>query len=113
MKGHKIRSRAQWLQGGEKPTKYFCGLEHRNFINKNIEKIHLENGKTLTKQPEILQEVQHYYSNLFKSRDDNFNSFNLNKHLKGVNITKLNKTDAASLEGPLTTDELGHTLRNI
>ena len=113
MKGHMIRSRTQWLQCGEKPTKYFCGLEHRNFVDKTIKKICLENGKTLTKQSEILQEVQHYYSNLFKSRDDKLNGFNLNKHLKGINITKLNKIDAASLEGPLTTDELGHALRNM
>ena len=113
LEGHMIRSRAQWLQCGEKPTKYFCRLEHKNFVDKTMKKIRLENGKTVTKQSEILQEVKHYYSNLFKSRDDNLNSFKLNKLIKGVNITKLNKIDATSLEGPLTTDELGHALRNM
>ena len=113
LKGHMIRSRAQWLQCGEKPTKYFCRLEHKNFVDKTMKKIRLENGKTVTKQSEILQEVKHYYSNLFKRRDDNLNSFKLNKLMKGVNITKLNKIDATSLEGPLTTDELGHALRNM
>ena len=27
LKGHMIRSRTQWLDEGERPTKYFCGLE--------------------------------------------------------------------------------------
>ena len=35
MKGHLIRSRTQWLSQGEKPTKYFCSLEHHNYTEKN------------------------------------------------------------------------------
>lgn len=31
-----IRSRAHWLEEGEKPSKYFCNLESRNFLNKTI-----------------------------------------------------------------------------
>ena len=31
-----LRSRANWIENGEKPTKYLCSLEKRNFINKNI-----------------------------------------------------------------------------
>ena len=27
LKGHMIRSKAQYIDQGEKPTKYFCGLE--------------------------------------------------------------------------------------
>ena len=30
-----IRSRAQWLNDGEKPSKYFCSLEKYNYIEKN------------------------------------------------------------------------------
>ena len=28
-----IRTHAKWIEEGEKPTKYFCNLEKRNFIN--------------------------------------------------------------------------------
>ena len=31
LKGGMIRSRAKWIQDGEKPTKYFCHLESRIF----------------------------------------------------------------------------------
>ena len=36
IRGEVVRSRARWLYSGEKPSKYFCSLEHKNFINKTI-----------------------------------------------------------------------------
>ena len=37
--GSLIRARANWIENGEKPTRYFCGLENRHFTNKNIKKL--------------------------------------------------------------------------
>ena len=34
MEGVLLRSRARWVGEGEKITKYFCGLEKRNLLNK-------------------------------------------------------------------------------
>lgn len=39
MVGHMIRGKARWVEEGEKPTRYFCSLENRNYINKTIKKI--------------------------------------------------------------------------
>ena len=36
LNGMIIRSRIQWLQEGEKPSRYFCNLENRNFCNKRM-----------------------------------------------------------------------------
>ena len=36
MQGHQERSRVQWLKEGEKPRKYFCSLEHQNYVEKTI-----------------------------------------------------------------------------
>ena len=36
LKIHVIRSRAQHIDKGENPTKYLCGLEHHNSINKTL-----------------------------------------------------------------------------
>ena len=38
IKGEMVRARGNWLKDGEKPTKFFCNLENRNFIEKNNEK---------------------------------------------------------------------------
>jgi hypothetical protein len=53
-----LRSRVQWIEEGEKPTKYFCGLESKNFTSKIIPKIERDDGKTITKQFDILKETK-------------------------------------------------------
>ena len=39
LKGAFIRSRAEWHELGEKPSKYFLNLENKNKINKTINEI--------------------------------------------------------------------------
>ena len=36
VQGQIVRSRMQWLSEGEKPTKFFCKMENRNYLVKNI-----------------------------------------------------------------------------
>jgi hypothetical protein len=50
MKGKLVRSRAQWVDEGEKPTKYFCGLESKNYTSKIIPKVEKDNGEIVTDQ---------------------------------------------------------------
>ena len=66
LKGAYIRSRADWLEFGEKPNKYFLNLENKNRINKNISEIKLENGETITNQGKILDELKNFYSTLYQ-----------------------------------------------
>ena len=33
LQGYFVRSRAKWVELGEKPSKYFCHHESRNFLN--------------------------------------------------------------------------------
>ena len=44
IKGLVLRSKVQWLEEGEKPTKFFASLEKRNYTNKLINKLNI-NGK--------------------------------------------------------------------
>ena len=70
MKGKLVRSRAQWVDEGEKSTKYFCGLESKNYTSKIIPKVEKDNGEIVTDQKEILKEVQYFYENLYKNKDE-------------------------------------------
>ena len=108
-----IGSRAQWLQLGDKPTQYFCGLEHKNFVDKTIKKMRLENGQVITTQAEILEQVRLYYENLFKSKDRDLPDVDLDNLLRGYPIKKLEETDIPPLEGLLTACELGEALNNM
>lgn len=69
--GHMVRSRAQLLEEGEKPSKYFCNLESRNYLNKTIKKIEAEDIGMLHEQGEILDYVKKYYEKLYASVDTN------------------------------------------
>ena len=42
---------------GGKPTKYFCGLESRNYTSKTIFKVKKDNDSIVNKQEEVLKEV--------------------------------------------------------
>ena len=67
----------QWLEEGERPTKYFCALENKNFLNKTIKKIN-HNDNILTDQQEILKHVKQYYSVLFQNKDATLEETDLN-----------------------------------
>lgn len=113
IKGLLIRTKAKWVEEGEKPTKYFCGLEKRNYLNKTITCLKNNNGSLIQGQKEILDEIETFYKNLYLSRDDSLEEVNLNECLNYDDIKKLNKTQANSLEGAITTDELLKALKNM
>ena len=98
MRGEAERSRTRWLHSGEKPSKYFCSLEQKKFINKTIKKIVLDNGDIIDDQVKILDHIKQYYAKLFKSRDDVIPDVNLHEIFRGDNICKLTESEALSLE---------------
>ena len=67
------------MQDGERPSKYLSGLENKNFIEKTIKKVKLDNGDVITEQDEVLHQVQKYYVNLFENRDDKLQEINFEK----------------------------------
>ena len=111
LKGHMIRSRANWLVEGEKPSKYFCTLEKHLYTEKTIGKLVTDDGKIIHDQNKILEEVKLFYQNLFKSR----NCSESDPHLKNLEslsgVHKLSPNDAESLEGVLTVDEISSSLK--
>ena len=50
------RTKMKQIELGEKPTKYFLSLEKRNYTNKLISKLKLDNGKDIFKTCDILAE---------------------------------------------------------
>ena len=60
-----IRSRVQWVEQGEKNTKYFLGLEKTRRTRKTINSLYDENGVVTRQQTKILQLSKSYYENLY------------------------------------------------
>lgn len=80
LKGNYIRSRTQWIEEGEKPTRYFCNLESRNFINKQFSKLDIENGQIIESQEEILNKTKLFYENQYQK--ETLEIYNLAEKLK-------------------------------
>ncbi len=64
--GAYIRSRAKWIENGEKNTPYFSNLEKRRQDRNEISSLIL-NREECTEPKHIAKEVMEFYSNLYKS----------------------------------------------
>ena len=111
MNGHYVRSRAQWLHEGEKPTKFFCSLEKGNYINKTLKCLRKNDGTYINDQKEILTQFQKYYKKLFKACDGQPENLNLEDIFLSTKFNKLSHVQAKSIEGELKLDELNVVLK--
>ena len=89
IKGEAIRSRAQWLMEGQKPSSFFCNLERRNFVEKTIKKLQDKEGHYITAQGDILKETEKFYTKPFQNKDNDLVDIHLDKLLAKVKINKV------------------------
>lgn len=113
MAGLLVRTRANWIEAGEKPSKYFCALEKRNYVNKNITKLTSADGTNILDQKAILQEVKSFYVALYASRDDSLVDTNLDETLENVQAPKLSIEDKDMLDEELTIEEVADALKKM
>lgn len=108
LNGSFVRSKAKWIEHGEKPTKYFLNLEKQRFVNKTIGVIETDNGRILRNQESIDAEITSFYKQLY-SKVDNSDTETLNT----LNGTQLTNEQAQSIEGILTLEELTASLNTM
>ena len=108
-----IRARVDWLNQGEKPSKYLCSLEHINYVEETIKQVITDAGMTLmTDQKLILHEIKNFYEKLFKGREVD-QTHSIDSIINTNSISRLTSNQAAELEGKLTIDELSSTLKSM
>lgn len=112
LQGHIIRSRAKWVEEGEKPSKYFCSLESRNFLNKTIKKVETHNNNIIYDQCDILHQVKIFYESLFSCKDSDLLDINLEDIIK-TDIPRLDTSTSISLEGDISESEIYNVLKNM
>ena len=104
-----VRSRTQWVREGERPTKYFCSLENKQYIEKTVKSLKIDD-KNIIEQKEILKHMRNFYVNLYSNKYNNLTDPNLNELFKDIEVKKLTKTLVDSLKGPITELE-SHEIR--
>ena len=103
IEGIMIRSRAQWLEEGERPSRYFFNLQRIKAQKSHISSVYDLNGTEVSSQEEIEKAHVDFYSRLFSEepvdgtlQDDLLSS--LPRHLS--------PDQASSCEGRMTLDEI-------
>lgn len=109
LKGIIIRSRINWLDQGEKPSKYFCHLENRNYRAKRMCFLERENGDRIYEQKELVEETKNFYKKLYEKR--NVETIDLDNLVN--NQKKLTDIERESLEGEITFVEATEALKNM
>ena len=112
LKGQMIRSRIQWLDEGERPTKYYCALENKHYIDKTIKKLNTGQA-TITDQKEILKEVQNYYKSLFSNKDNCLSDIDFENLYEHDKIRNLTINESNSIEHPLTLEEITVVIKKM
>ena len=109
IKGTMIRSRANWYQFGEKPSKYFLKLEQNNSNKKNRFRIKNDKGEIIINRHDILKEQEKFYSELYSYHDVEF----IADYLKGLDSPKLNYGQKLQLDGNITLHELREAQKDM
>ena len=109
IRGMIVRSRSQWLQNGEKPSRYFLNLENRNFASKRMCFLINDNNETIFEQKDLIDETKKFYENLYRKRD--IDTIELNNLIKEP--VKLNDTDRDNLEGEISYYEAISVLKRM
>ena len=111
LEGVKVRSRARWVEDGEKVSKYFCNLENRNYISKMMPNLVKEDGTLTLDQKEIIKETKNFYENLYTRKE--VDEVDLEDILNFDDIKKLSENQKNNLEGKITLNEAFQALKNM
>jgi hypothetical protein len=68
LEGIKIRSKAEWIEEGEKPTRFFFNLESKNQSKHTITALTTSGGEVNT-NPDILSALREFYKNLYMAEN--------------------------------------------
>ena len=104
-----FRSKARWVEDGEKNTKYFLNLEKRNCNNKCIRKLITKEDKELTSLEDIIEEEVLFYKTLYTTTG--MNSVGSQEKFLKNNIPKLNESDRLKCDKMLSLEECTKALK--
>ncbi|KAK2561828.1 Transposon TX1 uncharacterized 149 kDa protein [Acropora cervicornis] len=110
LSGVAIRSKARWLEEGEKPFRYFFKLERERIQRNSIFSVLDSNDAEVFSHAEIEQEIVQFYSNLFSS--ESIDTFCKQTCLASIE-NHLDFSQQQSCEGFLSLQELSDAVKTL
>ena len=112
--GFIIRSKVEWLEKGERNTRFFHNLEKSNYNKKHIRKLELSKGEVITDSIEILNQTASFFEQLYKSKATEFSHGNDSFLIKDIkNVPKLNEMQKHICDSEITINECFKVLNII
>ena len=108
-RGTIIRSKARWIEGGEKNTKYFANLEKRNYESKIIHSLNCD-GNVISDPKLILEEEKSFYQNLYEEKPQEISDYDF---FPDNYSKKLSEEEKNKCEGYLTAEECRKALKQM
>ena len=102
--GAAIRSRARWMEYGEKNSKYFLGLEKWHNDKKSIKSLRNSQGTLLNDQQLILQELVNFYESLYFD-DQQLTETECCNFIKKLPFPNIDEDEKAECDKPITESE--------
>ena len=113
--GIKLRSKAKWMEEGEKNTKYFLNLEKRNYNSTCIKKLIIKDEQERTNVKDIIQEQENFYKDLYSSKieDNQSTTVITNKFINSAPIPLLEQLNKDLCDSELTLEECSKALKEL
>ena len=112
-RGAMMRSKADWVEFGEKNTSYFLKLETRNKQVKNITKLIDDNEKEITDQNDILQEELDFYRKLYTQPKDANNREEIKQFFLNEDTPKISEENKTLCDSDISLEEIGRALKEL
>ena len=112
--GHIIRSRANWVENGERNTNYFINLEKRNQNLKTITALYTQEGNIVNDTADILNTGKKYFENVYKSDNPTMKDIEDFLAFDDDGMTpKLNENSTQVCEGSISLQECIDALKTM
>ncbi len=102
-KGAQIRSKTNWLNEGERNTKFFLNLENKTQNNNTVKFIRNSNGQYVENNSEMFHEMCTYYEKLYKSKEIKDDC--ISQYLDDVNCNNLSQNEKSMCDATPTMEE--------
>ena len=106
-----VRSRAQWVEQGERSSKYFLSMEQQNKSRSVVRKL-LIDGFEVTDQKSILNILKETFISKY-TKSVNMSMEQINIFLQSVDMGILSENESVLCEGYITTEEVHKVLKSM
>ena len=107
-----MRSRAQWVEQGERCTKYFFSLEKSHWKKKNLNNLYDgDTNETYVTQDKISQYAVKYYQNLYSS--SRHSSTNARDYISECSLKDVPPPLSSTLDEPITMEDLEQVVKGL